>query len=290
MNTVSVVIPCHNGRGTLPACLASLGMQSMKPLEVIVVDDASTDGSGEVASRFGVSLIRSDTPLSAGGARNLGKARASGDIIAFTDADAVPRGDWIERILSAFARNPDAAGVGGAIRDGSRDIAGRCEYLSNFSEFATRRSPGPAGTIPTLNVAYRREAIEGLQFIHTTAGEDTTFNADLAARGGTLVFDPEIVVTHVPARRGLRAFFRNQLRCGRAFVYPRLRHELPGQVLLRYPVLLIFLPRLAVLFRRYLFTRHLPAFILLLPLLAAGEVFRTAGILLQRRVEKNGQW
>ncbi|MCX6355773.1 MAG: glycosyltransferase [Candidatus Aureabacteria bacterium] len=279
MNTVSVVIPCRNAAGTIGACLEAIGRQTVKPLDVIVVDGASEDGSREVAARFPVKVVASAMPLSAGEARNVGKARAQGDIIAFTDADAIPYDDWLEKIQQVFTRNPDAAGVGGAILDGSNGISGRLEYLSNFSEFIPSARPGPVSTIPTLNVAYRREAIRGIDFIPTTAGEDTTFNAEIAARGGTLIFDPAIIVTHAPARRGLVSFFRNQYRCGLAFVYARTRFTLRGSVLLRHPVLLFFMPRLLVLFRRYLFTRRFVQFIVLLPLIAVGEICRTAGIL-----------
>ncbi|MCX6338552.1 MAG: glycosyltransferase [Candidatus Aureabacteria bacterium] len=287
MTTLSVVIPCHNARGTLGACLEALRAQTQKPSEVIVVNDASTDGSDEIAARFGVAVIRSDKRRSAGQARNVGKAHAGGDIIAFTDADALPRADWVEKIRSAFERYPEASGVGGAILDGSRGIAGRLEYLSNFSEYIASRKAGEVSTIPTINVAYRREAIQGIDFIPTTAGEDTTFNAEIGSRGGRLVFDPSISVTHTPSRRGLLSFFRNQYRCGKAFVYPRVRYPLRGQVFLRHPLLLLFMPRLAVLLARYLFTEHLVSFIVLLPLLAAGEVCRTAGVLHQRRVENS---
>lgn len=287
MRSVSVVVPCRNARGTITECLGALSRQTAAPREVIVVDGASGDGSAEEAERFRATVVRSPRPLSAGEARNIGLARASGEIVAFTDADAVPRGDWVEAILAAFDRWPGAAGVGGMVLDGSRGVAGRLEYLSNFSEFSLPRPPRPVPTIPTLNVAYRREAVRGLAFIPTTAGEDTMFNADLAARGGTLVFDPSIAVTHVPSRRGLGDFFRNQYRCGVAFVLPRVRRPMRGSALLRHPWLLLLLPRLAVLSRRYLCTRHLPSFIVLLPLLAAGEACRTAGILAQLRREQH---
>ena len=289
MKTLSVVVPCRNARDTLPACLGAFEKQTVKPLEVIVVDDASTDGSGEIAGRCGATVVTLRENLSAGEARNRGKARARGDIIAFTDADAVPHDDWIENILSAFTRYPEASGVGGAVLDGARGIAGRCEHLSNFSEFAVSKKAGPVSTIPTINVAYRREAISRINFIPTTAGEDTMFNAEIMSLGGILVFDPSIRVTHNPGRRGLRAFFKNQYRCGRAFVYPRVRYPLRGRILLRHPVLLLFLPRLAVLFKRYMFSRDFLSFIMLLPLLAAGEVCRSAGILKQRRVDRYGK-
>ncbi len=287
MREISVVVPCYDARETLAACLTALRGQSMKPSEVLVVDGASTDGSAEIAARSGATVIRSAERLSAGQARNIGKTRARGEIIAFIDADAVPRADWIERICAAFERSPQAWGVGGSILDGSRGVAGRLEYLSNFSEYTGSKKSGRVSTIPTINVAYRRDAVRGIDFIPTTAGEDTTFNAEIAVRGGILIFDPSIQVTHVPSRRGLRSFFRNQYRCGCAFVYPRMRYPLRGQVFLTHPLLLLFMPRLAVLFARYMFTRHLPSFILLLPLMAAGEVCRTAGVVHQRRVERS---
>ena len=125
MHIVSVVVPCRNARGTIGGCLEALGRQTLKPDEVIVVDGASDDGSAEAAARFPVTVIRSPQPLSAGEARNLGLARAAGEIVAFTDADAVPRYDWVHNILGAFRRWPDAAGVGGRILDGSRGVAGK---------------------------------------------------------------------------------------------------------------------------------------------------------------------
>ncbi|MCX6357907.1 MAG: glycosyltransferase [Candidatus Aureabacteria bacterium] len=290
MNTLSVIIPCRNGRETVGKCLGALLAQTVKPGEVIAVDGASVDGSVEIIRRFPVTLLASPVPLSAGEARNMGRERATGAIIAFLDADAIPDPEWAERILRAFEEHPAASGVGGSVRDGSRSLAGRLEYLSNFSEFIPRGRPREISTIPTISVAYRRVAIEGMTFIPTTAGEDTMFNAELRARGGTLLFDPSIRVTHLPARRGLGAFFRNQYRCGLAFVYPRARFNLRGGVLLRHPWLLFLMPRLSVLLGRYLFTRWLPQFIVLLPLLAAGEAFRTAGVIEGRKVVRRGAY
>jgi len=286
--SVSVVIPCRNAEGTIGACLEALVGQSVKPLEIIVVDGSSEDSSRDVIGRFPVNMIASSLPLSAGEARNVGKARASGEIIAFTDADAAPARDWIEKIQVVLDEHPEASGAGGSIIDGSGGLAGSLEYLSNFSEFMPFGRPRFVSTIPTLNVAYRREAVRGLEFIPTTAGEDTTFNAELISRGGRLFFDPAIRVTHTPPRRGLMAFFHNQYRCGLAFVYARAGFDLRGAVLLRRPILLFFLPRLAVLFRRYILSRQAIRFMLLLPLLGAGEICRTAGILKGRRCAVRG--
>ncbi|MBK6561815.1 glycosyltransferase family A protein [Candidatus Amarobacter glycogenicus] len=84
---VSVIIPVHNGAHFLPDSLASVFAQEYRPIEVIVADDGSTDGSAEVAESFpGVRCLR----LEKGGvsrARNLAVAASAGEWLAFLDAD-----------------------------------------------------------------------------------------------------------------------------------------------------------------------------------------------------------
>ncbi|MBK9546706.1 MAG: glycosyltransferase family 2 protein [Dehalococcoidia bacterium] len=84
---VSVIIPVHNGAHFLPDSLASVFAQAYRPIEVIVADDGSTDGSAEVAESFpGVRCLR----LEKGGvsrARNLAVAASAGEWLAFLDAD-----------------------------------------------------------------------------------------------------------------------------------------------------------------------------------------------------------
>ena len=92
MPLVSVVIPVHNGQAHLRETLASVANQTLTDIEVIVVDDASTDGSRVIAEEFVASDPRfrcEDGPGvgSAGAARNLGLDLAKGDYFAFLDAD-----------------------------------------------------------------------------------------------------------------------------------------------------------------------------------------------------------
>src|SRR2546423_5479884 len=91
---ISVVVPVRNAEQTLPALLASLARQDCdEPFEVIVADDASTDGSVAVALDFGQELplvvCESPTHRGIGGARNTGAARSSASALAFCDADDV---------------------------------------------------------------------------------------------------------------------------------------------------------------------------------------------------------
>ncbi len=104
---LSVVIPCHNAAAYLGQTIGSLLEQTREPDEIIVVDDGSTDGSGEVARGFGgrVQVI----PVRFGGAsrtRNHGFTFATGDGILFLDADDVLGPGALEALEEALHRNP----------------------------------------------------------------------------------------------------------------------------------------------------------------------------------------
>lgn len=87
---VSVVIPAYNSEGTLTRALESVLRQDYRPLDVIVVDDASRDGTRRVAESHtgqGVRVIGHDRNQGVSGARNTGIGVAAGELIAFLDAD-----------------------------------------------------------------------------------------------------------------------------------------------------------------------------------------------------------
>lgn len=112
---LSVVVSSYNCAESLGCCLdALLEGSRIVPDEVIVVDDASTDRSIEVASRPGVRLVRSGTNAGPGATRNLGAAHASGDILVFIDADVAVAPDALGRLTRHFARAPDCAAVIGS--------------------------------------------------------------------------------------------------------------------------------------------------------------------------------
>ncbi len=102
--SVSVVIPCLNDAGPLEACLQTLGAQTCRPLEIIVVDNGSTDSSASVARRHGAILIREP----AGGiaaAASTGYDQAVGEVIARCDADSLLPVSWIQQISTTFGED-----------------------------------------------------------------------------------------------------------------------------------------------------------------------------------------
>lgn len=109
---VSVVVPVYNGERDLARCLDSLTGQTLESLEIIVVDDGSTDGTPDVIRGYverypgRVRAFRKDNG-GQGAARNLGIAKAKGEYVGFVDADDYVSIDMFARMLAA-ARKADA--------------------------------------------------------------------------------------------------------------------------------------------------------------------------------------
>ena len=111
---VSVIIPCYNTARYLAEALTSACRQAPSPFEVIVVDDGSTDGSAAIAESFGAP-VRCErlAHQGIGATRNHGLACATGDVIAFLDADDVWTADSISSRAALLEADPDLGGVAG---------------------------------------------------------------------------------------------------------------------------------------------------------------------------------
>lgn len=115
---ISVIIPVYNEARDLADCLSSLSRQTYRSVEIIVVDDGSTDSSGRIAGEFPVLLLH-QPHLGPGLARNLGAKHASGRILVFVDADMTFAPDFLDRLTAPIR-------AGRTIGTFSRD-----EYLKN---------------------------------------------------------------------------------------------------------------------------------------------------------------
>ncbi|HEY1238375.1 MAG TPA: glycosyltransferase family A protein [Solirubrobacterales bacterium] len=123
---VSVILPAFNGERYLEKTLRSAVGQSLPPLEVIVVDDGSSDSSGEIAESFG-DPVRCLRQANAGvaAARNRGLSEARGEFIAFLDHDDLWPTDKLELQVSALRSNPDVDIVTGRMRVLGGAVPGR---------------------------------------------------------------------------------------------------------------------------------------------------------------------
>ncbi|WP_382307230.1 glycosyltransferase [Herbiconiux sp. UC225_62] len=163
--TVSVVIPVKDDAHRLEVCLAALRRQTAAPLEVVVVDNASTDATAAVARAAGARVVREERPgIPAAGAA--GYDAALGDVIARLDADSIPPAHWVEAVLSHLRDHPDVLAVTGAavFSGGPAPLrkVGAALYLGAYYG-----ALAPAlGHVPLFgsNFAMRREAWERVRW------------------------------------------------------------------------------------------------------------------------------
>lgn len=104
-DTVTVIIPARNEQDYVGSLLEDLRGQTHEPAEIIVVDGESEDATAEVVERF-PNVLFLDAPASVSAQRNLGAARATGDVLLFLDADArLPHAAFLENFLREFREN-----------------------------------------------------------------------------------------------------------------------------------------------------------------------------------------
>jgi len=234
MMDVSVVIPAHNAAETLGECLAAATTQFFsraKNVEVILVDDGSTDATGEIGAKAGVKVIRRKNG-GAAAARNTGLAAASGRWVAFTDADCMPSRRWLDWLMRAAESAGEAViGVAGkTIGHASQSTAARFVDLMGGLDAEAYLAHPVFPFAPTANVMFRREALMEV------GGFDSRFSsfeaADLCHRlsqrlgGGKLAvaYEARALVLH-RHRGSWGAYWRQQRSYGRGY----------AQLFLKYP-------------------------------------------------------
>jgi GT2 family glycosyltransferase len=128
---ISIIIPVYNGAAYLEACLQSIRDLRPPPLECIVVDDGSTDGSVEIAQAAGVAVVSSPERRGPAHARNLGARTARGEILLFVDADVMVSPDALARLAARFSEDPERDAVIGSYDQdpGSPDLISQYRYL-----------------------------------------------------------------------------------------------------------------------------------------------------------------
>ncbi len=111
---ISIVIPVYNEEDTLRSCLNSIASQTVKPDEVIVVDNNSTDASAQIATQFDFVKLITEEKQGIAHARNAGFDYANGDVVGRIDADTIINDDWVETIIDIF-RNQGISAVSGQV-------------------------------------------------------------------------------------------------------------------------------------------------------------------------------
>src|SRR5215475_2242760 len=104
---ISCIVPVYNGEKYLAEAIETIVQQSYRPLEIIIADDGSTDGTAKVAERYSNLLryLRQDNAGTAA-ARNLGLSAAVGEFVAFLDADDLWHPEKLARQMGRFEARP----------------------------------------------------------------------------------------------------------------------------------------------------------------------------------------
>jgi GT2 family glycosyltransferase len=212
---VSVVICAYNAADTLEDNLSSLERLRYPNYEVIVVNDGSKDATPKISARYPFKLISvPNGGLSA--ARNLGLRAATGEIVAYTDADTRVDEDWLSYLVQPFLTS-HVVGVGGPnVVPPDDDWVAQCVARSPGGPTHVLLNDTVAEHIPGCNMAFRKWALEevgGFDPTYTKAGDDVDICWRLQERGWHLAFSPAALVWH-HHRNTVKAYWRQQVGYG----------------------------------------------------------------------------
>jgi GT2 family glycosyltransferase/sugar lactone lactonase YvrE len=235
---VSVVVCAYNAADTIDDCLTSLGALTYPQFEIIVVNDGSRDDTGARARGYaGVRVV--DIPnggLSA--ARNVGLAEATGDIVAYTDADVRVDRDWLTYLVQPLL-SPAFVGSGGPnVVPPDDPFVAQCVARSPGGPTQVLLDDRVAEHVPGCNMAFRRDAlvaVGGFNPVYLRAGDDVDVCWRLQARGLQIGFAPSALVWH-HHRGSVKAYWRQQVGYGEGETWLDAHHPekfISGQMLWR---------------------------------------------------------
>ncbi len=236
---VSVVVPIHNGEKDVADLVACLRAQTYprSRAEYIVVDNCSSDETARLLSGLAAEeknlrllLLSENKTRSSYAARNTGCRSASGEIIAFTDADCRPAADWLQELVKPFA-DPRVGIVAGKVEAlPGRSLLEQYAAFQNLlsQEHTLAHSYRPYGQ--TANLAVRRQALREVGLFRPRM--DTGGDADICWRiqqagSWELSYCAQSVVRH-RHRSDLLSFKQQMYRYGRSARYLSALYNLPA--------------------------------------------------------------
>ncbi|MFH1722172.1 MAG: glycosyltransferase [Candidatus Altiarchaeota archaeon] len=201
---ISVVIPARNEEDTISSCIESVLYQDHDDVEIIVVNDGSTDNTKKIVEKFPVRLINFKNGHSAAFARNAGAKKAKGDVLYFLDADVTfPDKSYLKRLNSDFVEG-DAVSITVNTPHAKSFIqkaqaAGRKRYPRHDKKLVLDfyKNPESYNEVTCLR-AIKRGIFNELGGFDEKIFyfEDGDLHVRFAKRGGILVYDPRLAINH----------------------------------------------------------------------------------------------
>ena len=192
---ISIIIPVYNVEKYLPECLESVIRQTHRSLEIICIDDGSTDRSGEICDHYAKKdervIVIHQPNSGAGAARNAGLARATGDYIGFVDSDDYIAPEMYQTLYDALvSANGDIAACNTV--EVFRNRKASCKESGSLYQWSglelLRKTTEHWKYYIMVNKLFRRELVEGIVFPEGNVIDDGFYTYQIIARARTVVW------------------------------------------------------------------------------------------------------
>lgn len=196
---VSVIVPVYNGETSIASCIEAINSSDYRPIELIVVDDCSTDGSVDIIRELPCRLISLPERAGPGRARNAGAFAAKGDILFFTDADCIVFRDTISKAVKAYERHGPLAVIGGTYSDKAFDPGFFSEFQSMFVSYHETRSVSSPDYVATHAMMLDAQTFRkrgGFRERFLPILEDVEFSHRVRDNGISLFISPGVRMRH----------------------------------------------------------------------------------------------
>lgn len=193
----AVIIPHYNDVTRLCRCLEALVVQDLSGVEIIVADNATPGGIGEVVERFPQVRFVTQPERGAAAARNMGVAESTAPWLFFLDADCVPAADWLDqaRLLAGLDENRISGGQV-TVFDETPGPRSGAEAFETVFAFDQAHYVNQAGFSVTANLVTSRVVFERTGPMIAGLSEDIDWCHRATAAGAALVYVPSLVVCH----------------------------------------------------------------------------------------------
>lgn len=221
---VSVIVPVLNGERVIGPCIKSLLDLNYpsKKLEIIIVDNNSSDKTARIIKKFRVKYIF-EKRIGISSARNAGIKQAKGEIVAFTDSDCLVDKNWLKKHVKSYI-DKNVVVVGGFIRDKKSE-----NIYERWSEKTFFVSPveGFVDSVIGCNMSFRSEFLKNHPFDENIiyGADESDLCQQVSKAGLKIYYNPKAIVLH-KHRSSLSAIIKKYFKLGFGEIYFRKKHKL----------------------------------------------------------------
>ncbi len=198
---ISILIPCHNEAASIRVCVDSCLNQTRPPDQILVVNDGSTDRSGEILASFGDRIEVITVPVATGNksyAQQKGLAHITGDVFVATDGDTILDPKLVEAVERTYTEQPDIIAICGYVQSLQFNWLTACremEYVIGQNLYKVAQSYLDAiFVIPGCSGAFRTKMFRDIiRFDHDTLTEDLDFTYKFHKLGLRIAYAKDMV-------------------------------------------------------------------------------------------------